>query len=357
MASKQQSAACVVFSNSRSGGGKGGAVLKAFAATLGADRVFDLGANPHPEEILAGDDLVREATSDAGLRVIVCGGDGTMTWIMSAVDVARERRHLAPEDAKYYVAMMPLGTGNDLARTFGWGGKFRRACLLPAWLDAVRGAEPVQLDRWLVSVMPSAEGQKAKDELPDVPEVFSVHEFSAHVEEHRVVKEGRHHSTTLTTHAVERLTEHHEDRERARSESRSADRSTMESVTFDADVIEDRSFSDEGTDTRMAELVAEHVRPSETVLSLGGTWRSYDGTFSNYFSLGVDAAGGGPGPPPPRPRPTRNSWRTYRRTTARSRPTRARSRTAGRAPPPARPCACRCPRRRTTGPRSRPRRT
>ena len=101
MASKQQSAACVVFSNSRSGGGKGGAVLKAFAATLGADRVFDLGANPHPEEILAGDDLVREATSDAGLRVIVCGGDGTMTWIMSAVDVARERRHLAPEDAKH----------------------------------------------------------------------------------------------------------------------------------------------------------------------------------------------------------------------------------------------------------------
>ena len=41
----------------------------------------------------------------------------------------------------------------------------------------------------------------------------------------------------------------------------------------------------------MAELVAEHVRPSESVLSLGGTWRSYDGTFSNYFSLGVDAAG------------------------------------------------------------------
>ena len=29
----------------------------------------------------------------------------------------------------------------------------------------------------------------------------------------------------------------------------------------------------------------------ESVLQLGGTWRSYDGTFSNYFSVGVDAAG------------------------------------------------------------------
>ena len=31
------------------------------------------------------------------------------------------------------------------------------------------------------------------------------------------------------------------------------------------------------------------MRPSESVLKMGGTWRSYDGTFSNYFSLGVDA--------------------------------------------------------------------
>ncbi|KAH8046511.1 hypothetical protein JL720_16374 [Aureococcus anophagefferens] len=182
-------------------------VLDALGAVLGASNVFDLGENPHPERILASDDLVAAAQKPPGLRIVVCGGDGTMTWIMAAIDLVKERRSLG-DAHRFYVAMMPLGTGNDLARTFGWGGKFRSACLRPAWVDGEKG-ETRAADRWLVSVMPSAEGQTS-EKLLDVPEVFSVHEFEATAEagapksRHTTLKEGRHHSVRLTARRRER---------------------------------------------------------------------------------------------------------------------------------------------------------
>ena len=262
---------------------------------VGEDRVFDLGANPHPERILASDELVAASTGE-GLRIVVCGGDGTMTWIMAAIDIVVERRGL-DESHRFFVAMMPLGTGNDLARTFGWGGKFRGACLKRSWVDACRAATPAQLDRWLVSVMPSAEGQKAS-KLLDVPEVFSVHEFATHDDperndaksRHSVLKEGRHHSLRMTQTSVANLVQH--DAERRQPSQGGGQVESVDSITtdaFEATVEERASFEDRGEATKT--LIAEHVRPSESVLQLGGTWRSYDGTFSNYFSVGVDAAG------------------------------------------------------------------
>lgn len=76
-------------------------------------------------------------------RVIVCGGDGTVSWVLRAVEDAELPYRPA-------VAVVPLGTGNDVARVFGWG-KFFRLDSLAARLAAVERASIALVDRWDVA--------------------------------------------------------------------------------------------------------------------------------------------------------------------------------------------------------------
>ena len=75
----------------------------------------------------------------AAFQVLVCGGDGTASWVLGAIETSG----LTGWDGAPYrpaVALLPLGTGNDLARALGWGKGVRLDALRSrvAALDQVR---------------------------------------------------------------------------------------------------------------------------------------------------------------------------------------------------------------------------
>lgn len=73
------------------------------------------------------------------LKIIACGGDGTAGWCLSVLD------EMKLED-KVSVAILPLGTGNDLARTLNWGGGYNNESI-EEFLYKVINGNTVKLDR------------------------------------------------------------------------------------------------------------------------------------------------------------------------------------------------------------------
>ena len=54
------------------------------------------------------------------MKILAAGGDGTVAWVLQTIHALDLQPHPA-------VAVMPLGTGNDLALSFGWGNAFQQA--------------------------------------------------------------------------------------------------------------------------------------------------------------------------------------------------------------------------------------
>lgn len=94
-------------------------------------------------------------------RILVCGGDGSVTWVLSELDKLSfpSPPPVNASSTKFLVifeqvAVLPLGTGNDLARAFGWGPGFAPGDLktIPDLFPKILKGVPVALDRWTLTL-------------------------------------------------------------------------------------------------------------------------------------------------------------------------------------------------------------
>ncbi|XP_014665282.1 PREDICTED: diacylglycerol kinase delta-like [Priapulus caudatus] len=124
----------LVFVNSKSGDNQGVKFLHRFRQNLNPAQVYDL-MNGGPSFGLR---LFRRFHS---FRLLVCGGDGSIGWVFNEIDKLRLIN-------KCRIAVLPLGTGNDLARVLGWGGLVDDDTHLSQLIERYEMARTKMLDRW-----------------------------------------------------------------------------------------------------------------------------------------------------------------------------------------------------------------
>ncbi|XP_021270356.1 diacylglycerol kinase epsilon isoform X4 [Numida meleagris] len=134
----------IVLANTRSGNNMGETLLGEFKILLNPVQVFDL-SKITPAKALQ---LCTLLPCNA-VRVLVCGGDGTVGWVLDAID---EMKIKGQERFIPQVAILPLGTGNDLSNTLGWGAGYAGEVPVEQILRNVMEADGIVLDRWKVQV-------------------------------------------------------------------------------------------------------------------------------------------------------------------------------------------------------------
>uniref|UniRef100_A0A8C8FQ37 Diacylglycerol kinase n=1 Tax=Oncorhynchus tshawytscha TaxID=74940 RepID=A0A8C8FQ37_ONCTS len=126
----------LVLCNSKSGDNQGVKFLRKFKQLLNPAQVFDL-MNGGPQLGL------RVFQKFATFRILVCGGDGSVGWVLSELDKLNLHKQCQ-------LGVLPLGTGNDLARVLGWGGLCDDDAQLLQILEKLERATTKMLDRWSV---------------------------------------------------------------------------------------------------------------------------------------------------------------------------------------------------------------
>jgi diacylglycerol kinase (ATP) len=130
----------LVFVNSRAGPQQGHLLITQLRRLLNPIQIYDLAkTSPGPQAVL------QSFSAFTRLRILVCGGDGTVSWIIGALEKLNLQRKWPP------IAILPLGTGNDLARIHGWGGGYHNESLITI-LEQVSESYISLLDRWELTI-------------------------------------------------------------------------------------------------------------------------------------------------------------------------------------------------------------
>eukprot|EP00899_Mesostigma_viride_P019433 jgi/Mesvir1/27491/Mv07263-RA.1 len=163
----------IVFINSRSGGRLGPKLNTKLRGTIGYAQVFDLSVYK-PDVVLRAlyerfDELEAQGDEIAvavrqRLRIVVAGGDGTAAWLLGTL-AALGVTPLPP------LAVVPLGSGNDLARMFNWGVSFSVHASTRKVLQRVALGTPANLDRWVIRIQ-TFPNEKALTASPHLPYSF-----------------------------------------------------------------------------------------------------------------------------------------------------------------------------------------
>ncbi|XP_029314368.1 diacylglycerol kinase eta isoform X4 [Cottoperca gobio] len=144
----------LVFVNSKSGDNQGVKFLRRFKQLLNPAQVFDLvNGGPHLG--------LRLFQKFDNFRILVCGGDGSVGWVLSEIDKLNLHKQCQ-------LGVLPLGTGNDLARVLGWGPSCDDDTQLPQTLEKLERASTKMLDRW--SIMTYEIKMPPKHSCPTTPE-------------------------------------------------------------------------------------------------------------------------------------------------------------------------------------------
>ncbi|XP_010277913.1 PREDICTED: diacylglycerol kinase 5-like isoform X2 [Nelumbo nucifera] len=171
----------LVFINSKSGGQLGGALLESYRSLLNRNQVFDL-SEEAPDKVLNKIYITLERLKLSGygfaseiqkrLRLIVAGGDGTASWLLGVVC---DLKLSQPPP----IATVPLGTGNNLPFSFGWGkrnpGTDEESVKL--FLKQVMEAKEMKIDSWHIIMRMRAPKEGACDPIPPLELPHSLHAF------------------------------------------------------------------------------------------------------------------------------------------------------------------------------------
>ncbi|KAI1726695.1 diacylglycerol kinase accessory domain-containing protein [Ditylenchus destructor] len=133
----------LVFVNPKSGGNKGSKALHTLCWLLNPRQVFDITTLKGPKYGL---EMFRKIATQ--MRILVAGGDGTVGWVLSTLDSLNWPTYPP-------MALLPLGTGNDLSRCMGWGGVFSDEPLAELLGAILTETSITYLDRWRLDVQPN----------------------------------------------------------------------------------------------------------------------------------------------------------------------------------------------------------